>query len=172
MYDLKVFLFKDSLISSLRRLISNAACNSSLGIEKFFIGATLAFPKTKAIFVSFVTRERPRRKATKQNTSRELSPNICSTIWSTGVSKKQRAIFSRPIISKPVCQSMNFLEVHLIMVHPTAGPRYAKYPSVKAGHERCTGRLNRLGRKPWRRNLSWYLRNRFCYIFVHATTNV
>ena len=47
MYELSIFMFKDFLISSLRRLASNAACNSSLGIERISIGATLAFPKTK-----------------------------------------------------------------------------------------------------------------------------
>ena len=47
----------------------------------------------------------------------------------------------------------NFLEVQLTLVRHTLGPRYAKYPSVKAEHERCKVRLNRLGRKPRRCNL-------------------
>ena len=29
-----------------------------------------------------------------------------------------------------------FLQVNLTMVHPTGGPRYTKYPAVKAGHKR------------------------------------
>ena len=29
-----------------------------------------------------------------------------------------------------------FLQVNLTMVHPIAGPRYTKYPAVKAGHKR------------------------------------
>ena len=69
MYDLTIFLLKDFLISSLRRLAKNAACDSSSRIEKVFIGTTLAYPKTKAILVSFLTTERPRRKATEQSTT-------------------------------------------------------------------------------------------------------
>ena len=62
-------IVKDFSISFLRRLASNDAFNSSLGIERVLISATLAFPKTKADSVLFVTTERSQRKATEQKTT-------------------------------------------------------------------------------------------------------
>ena len=53
------------------------------------------------------------------------------------------------------------------MARPNDGQKHAKYPSVKAGYERFTVRLDRLCQQPTRRN---YMRNRFCYIFAHART--
>ena len=80
------------MISSLRRLTSNAACNSSLGIERVFIGATLAFPKTKAIVTSFVTTERPRK----------IRPESCHQIYP--------ALFGQPGVEATArnCQSAKF----------------------------------------------------------------
>ena len=103
MYDLLIFIFNDFLISSLRRLASNAACNSSLGIERDFIGANLAFPKTKAILASIVTTERPPRKATEG-----CHQTYAILFDQLGVSKKQQEIVSRPSFDKPVCQFLNF----------------------------------------------------------------
>ena len=122
-------------------------------VTRDFISATLVFPKTKAILAWFVSTERPRRKSTEQKTSWGLSPNICSSIWSNGVSKKQREIVSWPSIGSQSATIWTFGEVHLTMAHPSAGPKDAKYPSVKAGNERCTVRLNRLGPKRKWRNL-------------------
>ena len=73
--------------SSFKRVASNAACSSSFGMESAFMGATLAFPKTKATCVSSEVFTRARRKATAQKISSELSPNMCNSTQSTGAEK-------------------------------------------------------------------------------------
>ena len=85
-------VFDTGMVGALRtsffkRVASNAACSSSFGIESAFMGATLAFPKTKAISVSSEVFTRARRKATAQKTSSELSPNMCNSTQSTGAEK-------------------------------------------------------------------------------------
>ena len=50
--------------SSFKRVPSNAARSSSFGMESPFMGATLAFPKTKATCVSSEVFTRARRYAT------------------------------------------------------------------------------------------------------------
>ena len=58
-------------------LRSNEACNTSLGIMSAFIGATQAFPKTKAssVLVHLSVDIFARKKATALKTSCELSSN-------------------------------------------------------------------------------------------------
>ena len=54
------------MISSFKRITSNAAYSSSFGMEGPFLGATLAFPKTKKTCTSSEVFTRARRKATAQ----------------------------------------------------------------------------------------------------------
>ena len=91
-------IVNDFSISFLRRLASNDAFNSSLGIETIFISATLVFPKTKANCVLFVTTERSQRKATEQKTTWKLSPKLCSSIWSGVVWKRKRETDKRYVL--------------------------------------------------------------------------
>ena len=71
-------MVKTLRISSFKWVASNAAYSSSFGMESAFMGATLAFPKTKATCVSSEVFTRARRKATAQKTSFELSSNVCN----------------------------------------------------------------------------------------------
>ena len=79
--------FRALSLSSFKRLASNAACCSSCGMESAFMGATLAFGKTKETCVSSELFTWARKKASAQNASSELSPNLCNSTHSTGAVK-------------------------------------------------------------------------------------
>ena len=67
MLSVHMNVFDTGMVRALRtsffkRVASNAACSSSFGMESAFMGATLAFPKTKATCVLKEVFTRARKK--------------------------------------------------------------------------------------------------------------
>ena len=99
---LKIRSFK---ISSFKRIARRAAWCSNFVIESVFIGATGALPKTKATSVWCELASRARRKATAQQKSCELSPNMWSSIRSKVSVKWLRGFVREPNKWRPECHS-------------------------------------------------------------------
>ena len=89
-------------LTSFRNVTKNAACNSNLGMDIIFIGATCSLTKKEGEFDQLGIQMREREISTAEKTSCEVSPNIC---------KPTSSISSSPSICKPTSVFNQFHQV-------------------------------------------------------------